>query len=82
MPCCRYQQTGVSWLWELHRQQAGGIIGDEMGLGKTIQMITFLVGLATSGLRDTAVISRLVHQLIYIHIYIRVYHLFIDSLCT
>ena len=60
---CRYQKTGVSWLWELHRQQTGGIIGDEMGLGKTIQMITFLIGLATSGLQDTAVISKLVHNL-------------------
>jgi len=23
--------TGVKWLWELHTQRAGGIIGDEMG---------------------------------------------------
>jgi SNF2 family DNA or RNA helicase len=29
----------VKWLWELHNQRAGGIIGDEMGLGKTIQVI-------------------------------------------
>ncbi|UYV79425.1 ERCC6 [Cordylochernes scorpioides] len=41
----RYQKTGVRWLWELHRQNCGGIIGDEMGLGKTIQVIAFLVGL-------------------------------------
>ncbi|KAB0397526.1 hypothetical protein E2I00_006883 [Balaenoptera physalus] len=40
----RYQQTGVRWLWELHCQQAGGILGDEMGLGKTIQIIAFLAG--------------------------------------
>lgn len=33
-----YQKTGVKWLWELHTQRAGGIIGDEMGLGKTIQV--------------------------------------------
>jgi SNF2 family DNA or RNA helicase len=33
-----YQRTGVKWLWELHTQRAGGIIGDEMGLGKTIQV--------------------------------------------
>jgi DNA excision repair protein ERCC-6 len=33
-----YQRTGVKWLWELHNQRAGGIIGDEMGLGKTIQV--------------------------------------------
>ena len=48
----RYQQTGVRWLWELHGQQAGGIVGDEMGLGKTIQMIAFLAGLNISGLRS------------------------------
>ncbi|RDW67192.1 DNA-dependent ATPase RAD26 [Aspergillus mulundensis] len=40
-----YQKTGVQWMWELHQQQVGGIIGDEMGLGKTIQAISFLAGL-------------------------------------
>jgi DNA excision repair protein ERCC-6 len=35
----------VKWLWELHRQKVGGILGDEMGLGKTIQVIAFLSGL-------------------------------------
>lgn len=34
-----YQQTGVKWLWELHNQSCGGIIGDEMGLGKTVQVV-------------------------------------------
>ena len=48
----RYQKTGVRWLWELHCQEAGGIIGDEMGLGKTIQMIAFLAALKTSKLRS------------------------------
>ncbi|XP_064406502.1 DNA excision repair protein ERCC-6-like isoform X2 [Halichondria panicea] len=48
----RYQQTGVKWLWELHCQQAGGIVGDEMGLGKTIEMIAFLTGLQVSNLRS------------------------------
>ncbi|CAL8256652.1 unnamed protein product [Lota lota] len=47
----KYQQTGVRWLWELHCQQAGGILGDEMGLGKTIQVIGFLAGLSYSKLR-------------------------------
>lgn len=47
----RYQQTGVRWLWELHQQNCGGIVGDEMGLGKTIQVIAFLVGLHISQLR-------------------------------
>ncbi|XP_060781917.1 DNA excision repair protein ERCC-6 [Neoarius graeffei] len=47
----KYQQTGVRWLWELHCQQAGGILGDEMGLGKTIQVIAFLAGLSYSKLK-------------------------------
>ncbi|PRW57121.1 CHROMATIN REMODELING 8 [Chlorella sorokiniana] len=45
-----YQRTAVKWMWELHTQRAGGIIGDEMGLGKTIQVISFLAGLHHSGL--------------------------------
>lgn len=45
-----YQKVGVQWLWELHVQNAGGIIGDEMGLGKTIQIISFIAGLHHSGL--------------------------------
>ncbi|KAI9022541.1 SNF2 family N-terminal domain-containing protein [Hyaloraphidium curvatum] len=45
-----YQRTGVKWLWELHDQDVGGIIGDEMGLGKTVQIIAFLAGLSNSGL--------------------------------
>lgn len=45
-----YQKTGVKWLWELHTQRAGGVLGDEMGLGKTIQIIAFLAGLHHSGL--------------------------------
>ena len=41
----RYQRTGIKWLWELHCQEVGGILGDEMGLGKTIQIVSFLTGL-------------------------------------
>ncbi|XP_022080382.1 DNA excision repair protein ERCC-6-like isoform X2 [Acanthaster planci] len=48
----KYQKVGVKWLWELHQQQAGGIVGDEMGLGKTIQMIAFFAGLKASKLRN------------------------------
>ena len=43
-----YQRTCTKWLWELHQQEVGGIIGDEMGLGKTIQIISFLAGLGYS----------------------------------
>ena len=45
-----YLLIGVKWLWELHTQRAGGIIGDEMGLGKTIQLAAFLAGLHHSGM--------------------------------
>ncbi|PSC71103.1 CHROMATIN REMODELING 8 [Micractinium conductrix] len=52
-----YQRTAVKWMWELHTQRAGGIIGDEMGLGKTIQIIAFLAGLHHSGLfRPTLIV--------------------------
>ncbi len=27
-----YQRTALRWLWELHLQQAGGVVGDEMGM--------------------------------------------------
>ncbi|KAL4239940.1 DNA excision repair protein ERCC-6 [Mactra antiquata] len=48
----KYQKTCVKWLWELHCQQAGGIVGDEMGLGKTIQAIAFLAALKYSKIRS------------------------------
>ncbi|KAJ1660680.1 DNA repair protein rhp26 [Dispira simplex] len=37
-----YQATCLRWLWELHTQKVGGILGDEMGLGKTVQIVAFL----------------------------------------
>jgi DNA excision repair protein ERCC-6 len=45
-----YQRTGVKWMWELHTQRVGGVIGDEMGLGKTVQVAAYLGGLEASGL--------------------------------
>ncbi|VDD75945.1 unnamed protein product [Mesocestoides corti] len=48
-----YQREGVSWLWGLHQQGVGGILGDEMGLGKTIQVIAFLAALRHSKLETT-----------------------------
>lgn len=51
-----YQKVGVQWLWELHCQKAGGIIGDEMGLGKTIQVLSFLGALHYSGLYKPSII--------------------------
>lgn len=43
-----YQKVGVQWMFELHQQKCGGILGDEMGLGKTIQVIAFLSSLSYS----------------------------------
>lgn len=51
-----YQKVGVQWLWELHAQNAGGIVGDEMGLGKTIQVISFIAGLHHSGMLNKPVL--------------------------
>ncbi|CAA0815213.1 Protein CHROMATIN REMODELING 8 [Striga hermonthica] len=51
-----YQKVGVQWLWELHCQKAGGIIGDEMGLGKTIQILAFLGSLHYSGMYKPSII--------------------------
>ncbi|CAI8602813.1 unnamed protein product [Vicia faba] len=51
-----YQKVGVQWLWELHCQRAGGIIGDEMGLGKTIQVLSFLGALHFSGMYKPSII--------------------------
>ncbi|PON81759.1 Protein CHROMATIN REMODELING [Trema orientale] len=51
-----YQRVGVQWLWELHCQRAGGIIGDEMGLGKTIQVLSFLGTLHFSGMYKPSII--------------------------
>ena len=37
-----YQRTGLKWMYELFKQESGGIVGDEMGLGKTVQICAFL----------------------------------------
>ncbi|MCL7031697.1 hypothetical protein MKW94_006812 [Papaver nudicaule] len=51
-----YQKVGVQWLWELHCQRAGGIIGDEMGLGKTIQVLSFLAALHFSEMYKPSIV--------------------------
>ncbi|KAL9260251.1 CHROMATIN REMODELING 8-like protein [Drosera capensis] len=51
-----YQKIGVQWLWELHCQRAGGVIGDEMGLGKTVQVIAFLGSLHFSKMYKPSII--------------------------
>ncbi|XVF72024.1 hypothetical protein PTKIN_Ptkin12aG0088200 [Pterospermum kingtungense] len=51
-----YQRVGVQWLWELHCQRAGGIIGDEMGLGKTVQVLSFLGALHFSDMYEPSIV--------------------------
>lgn len=51
-----HQKTGLKWLWELHCQRAGGIIGDEMGLGKTVQVASFLGALHHSNMYSPSVV--------------------------
>lgn len=34
-----HQREGLKWLWSLHCQGKGGILGDDMGLGKTMQVM-------------------------------------------
>ncbi|KAK1367039.1 Chromatin remodeling 24 [Heracleum sosnowskyi] len=45
-----HQRDGLKWLWSLHCQGKGGILGDDMGLGKTMQICGFLAGLFQSRL--------------------------------
>nr|XP_028949177.1 protein CHROMATIN REMODELING 24-like [Malus domestica] len=45
-----HQRDGLKWLWSLHCQGKGGILGDDMGLGKTMQICSFLAGLFHSRL--------------------------------
>ncbi|XP_058217684.1 switch 2 [Rhododendron vialii] len=37
-----HQRAGVKFLYDLYKNNHGGILGDDMGLGKTIQTIAFL----------------------------------------
>lgn len=37
-----HQRTGVKFLYNLYKNNHGGVLGDDMGLGKTIQTIAFL----------------------------------------
>ncbi|KAF3969894.1 hypothetical protein CMV_006353 [Castanea mollissima] len=51
-----HQSDGLRWLWSLHCQGKGGILGDDMGLGKTMQICGFLAGLFHSRLIKRAII--------------------------
>ena len=43
-----YQRTGLKWMWELHSQESGGMIGDEM-FSKTRRMLRRTIPKAYSG---------------------------------
>ncbi|KAJ2888587.1 DNA repair protein rhp26 [Coemansia asiatica] len=45
-----YQKASLRWMFTLHQQNAGGILGDEMGLGKTVQVAAFLASMYHSRL--------------------------------
>ncbi|KAJ2892161.1 DNA repair protein rhp26, partial [Coemansia aciculifera] len=45
-----YQRAALRWMYTLHQQGAGGILGDEMGLGKTVQVAAFLASMYHSRL--------------------------------
>lgn len=51
-----HQRDGLKWLWSLHCQGKGGILGDDMGLGKTMQICSFLAGLFNSHLIKRALV--------------------------
>ncbi|KAL9180108.1 hypothetical protein ACHAXT_008078 [Thalassiosira profunda] len=51
-----YQRTGVRWMWELHCQGAGGVVGDEMGLGKTVQISSFLGAMAANRFLESVLV--------------------------
>ncbi|CAA0411848.1 unnamed protein product [Arabidopsis thaliana] len=51
-----HQREGLNWLWSLHTQGKGGILGDDMGLGKTMQICSFLAGLFHSKLIKRALV--------------------------
>nr|GMD62646.1 protein CHROMATIN REMODELING 24 isoform X2 [Ipomoea batatas] len=51
-----HQCDGLKWLWSIHCQGKGGILGDDMGLGKTMQICGFLAGLFHSKLIKRAMI--------------------------
>ncbi|KAG6386943.1 hypothetical protein SASPL_152124 [Salvia splendens] len=44
-----HQREGVKFLYNLYKNNHGGILGDDMGLGKTIQAIAFLAAVFGKG---------------------------------
>ena len=54
-----HQLAGIEWLWGLHEQGTGGILGDDMGLGKTRQVsLKKLLGFSTGSTCRSFIIMR------------------------
>lgn len=51
-----HQVEGLQWLYGLHLNHPGGILGDDMGLGKTFQVNCLLTGLMRSNKIQRALI--------------------------
>jgi SNF2 family DNA or RNA helicase len=43
-----HQKLGIKWLYQLYRDELGGVLADDMGLGKTVQICAYLKGLFDS----------------------------------
>ena len=53
----RYQQKGLVWLQEMHKEHTGALLADDMGLGKTAQVIAFMAqGIQSGELRRTLIV--------------------------
>lgn len=51
-----HQVECIKWMWKLHKENQGGILGDDMGLGKTVQIASMLGSLFYSQLIKMALI--------------------------
>ncbi|OQS02143.1 DNA excision repair protein ERCC-6 [Thraustotheca clavata] len=52
-----HQKEGIEWLYSLHEQNAGGILGDDMGLGKTVQIAAYFACLHKMQLLSTTLLA-------------------------
>jgi DNA excision repair protein ERCC-6-like len=51
-----HQKRGIQWLFNLYREEKGGVLGDDMGLGKTVQICAYLKGMFEAELIKKALV--------------------------
>ena len=51
-----HQKRGIQWLYNLYREEKGGVLGDDMGLGKTVQICAYLKGMFEAELIKKALV--------------------------